>query len=289
MKIKQIFQKLFIGGDWQVGIREINQTGIPTYKLVEAPKGQWIADPFLYEYEGKHYLFVEQYVKEEQHACLGCYEIIDDVPTNYHVIVKTPYHMSYPCVFRFDGHHYMIPESSANNSIDLYEATEFPFRWEHKKVLLQGDKYVDSTVYLVGGKMMLLSYRKSSDGWYIVQFEVKIEKGELKKISEKKYDSNTGRPAGFIFKENGNLFRPSQDCSKKYGESLIINKVEMFDEQGFEEHQISKIIFKDVNVPIRVQRIHTINRDSVYEVVDLFQEKIDLLHAFRIIKRKYKL
>ena len=151
MKVSRLIQKLFMGGKWYVGIRNLNESE-KKYRIVDAPNGQWIADPFLYEYDGKHYLFVEQYIKEEQHACLGCYEIINGIPSNYHIIVKKTYHMSYPCVFRVDGYHYMIPESSANNTLDLYQASEFPFKWEHKHTLLQGDKYVDSTVYLGGGQ-----------------------------------------------------------------------------------------------------------------------------------------
>lgn len=289
MNISRLFQKLFVGGVWHVGIRNHTDNMSKTFKLVEAPKGQWIADPFLYEFNERHFLFVEQYIKEEKHACLGCYEIIEGEPTNYHVIIKNPYHMSYPCVFFYKGHHYIIPESSANNTIDLYEAKKFPFMWEHKQILLEGDKFVDSTVYLKKNQPMLFSYKKASDGWYIDLFQLNIENGKLLKLSEKKYPQNTGRPAGFLFSDGVNLYRPSQDCSKKYGESLIINKIDWFNEDQFNEQPLSVIEYKDVDVPIKVQRIHTINRDSKYEVIDLFQEKIDLFHAVKIVKKKFNI
>lgn len=292
MKINRLFQKLFLDGIWYVGIRNYLNVTSKTYKIIPPPNGQWIADPFLYEYGGQHYLFVEQYIQEENHACLGCYEIIDGIPTNYHVIIKNPYHMSYPCVFFFKGHHYIIPESSANNTIDLYEAKEFPFIWEHKKTLLEGEKYVDSTVFKNKDKLMLLSYKKASVGWFIVLFEVDLEKGVLIKLSESKYNINTGRPAGLLYIDDNSLYRPSQDCSVKYGESIIINKVDkdkFFNECIIKEYPQSRIEYKVIDVPIKVKRIHTINRDTKYEVVDLFQEKIDLFRAIKILKRKFKL
>lgn len=289
MKISRLFQKLFVGGCWFVGIRNYHDSDERKYNIVKAPKGQWIADPFLYEADNKHYLFVEQYISEEKHACLGCYEIIDGVPSNYHVIIKNPYHMSYPCVFNHNGKHYIIPESSANNTIDLYEAVDFPFKWGKKCTLLEGEKLVDSTVCFMGNATRLLSYKKASEGWYVVLFKLDVENGKLERLHETLYSKNTGRPAGFLYKDGDNLYRPSQDCSKKYGESLIINEVDSLTDALFMEHTEYKIEYKDVNVPIKIQRIHTINRDSIYEVVDLFQEKLDLLHAFKIVKRKFGL
>ena len=289
MKISNIVQKIFMGGAWYVGIRNHTESEIKTYRIVKAPQGQWIADPFLYEYEGRHFLYVEQYIKEERHACLGCYEIIDGIPSNYHVIIKTSYHMSYPCIFYYKGKHYIIPESSANNTIDLYEAVDFPFKWEKKCTLIEGEKLVDSTVYFMENSIRLLSYKKASEGWYVVLFKLDVENGEIERLYETLYSKNIGRPAGFLYKEGEILYRPSQNCSRKYGECLIINKVDCLDDKEFTEHPTYELNYKDVDVPIKIQRIHTINRDSKYEVVDLFQEKIDLLHAVKVLKRKFNL
>lgn len=289
MNLWKLFQKMFIGGTWYVGIRNHKDSDKKAFKIVEAPIGQWIADPFLYEFEGRHYLYVEQYIKEEKHACLGCYEIVDGVPSNYHVIIKNPYHMSYPCIFFYKGHHYIIPESSANNTVDLYEATDFPYGWMRKCTLLDGEKMVDSTVFFNGDLPMLLSYKSSIDGWYIIVFRLDIENGRLEKITETKYNSNTGRPAGLLYKKGDVLYRPSQDCSSKYGNSLIINQVDSLSDVAFKEHPVYNIYSNQVDIPINAQRIHTVNRDSKYEVVDLFQEKIDLLHIMKIVKRKFNL
>lgn len=285
--IKKLFGKLFVGGRWYVGYRNLSNDN-SRYEMVDVPAGQWVADPFLYEYGDKHYLFVEQYIEQKQRAFLGVYEFVDGKPINNKIIIENDYHMSYPCVFNYKGKHYIIPESSANNTIDLYEASNFPYNWAKRTTLLQGEKYVDSTVYFQDNDIYLLTYKSEKSCWKLVVFQLDMGSLRLTRLCEKKYEKNTGRPAGFLYKE-GKLYRPSQDCRNKYGEALIINEIDNIGSAGFEEHPISYISYKNITAPIDIQRIHTFNRDSKYEVVDLFEEKFDLFHAFRILKRKYAL
>ena len=80
MKLNALLNKLFVGGKWYVGYRDYTSTNAKEYEIVDVSKGQWIADPFMYEFEGKHYLFVEQYLEEKQRAGLGVYEFIDGKP-----------------------------------------------------------------------------------------------------------------------------------------------------------------------------------------------------------------
>ncbi len=43
--------------------------------------------------------------------------------------------------------YYMIPESSAKKDIQLYAATDFPLKWELKKILMDDVVAVDTTIY----------------------------------------------------------------------------------------------------------------------------------------------
>ena len=286
MTLKVLLQKLFIGGKWYVGYRDIKLTNGRKYHIVDVPIGQWIADPFMYEYGGMHYLFVEQYFEDKGRAGIGFFQFENGVPTNNQVIIENDYHMSYPCVFNHKGKHYIIPESSANNTIDLYVAESFPSSWSHKATLLQGEKYVDSTVYQNGDEVYLLSYKKEDSIWKLVLFGLDVEECKLNKITEVVFTKNTGRPAGFLYFDK-KLYRPAQDCSRKYGEALIINEVDKICSNGYKEHSVSKILCSDIKCSENIQRIHTLNNDSQYEVVDLFQEKFDLLHTWKILKRAY--
>ncbi len=286
MKILSRLKKLFIGGTWYVGIRD-TKSSVSNYKNVETPKGQWVADPFLFEEGGKHYLFCEQFITRENKAGISCYEIVNGVATHGKLIIQEPYHLSYPCVFKINDKHYMIPESSANNTIDLYEASEFPFKWIYKKTLLQGVKYVDTTVHIVDSLIYLLSYKKNASGWELVIFSMNRESFELDIVSSRKYYSNVGRPAGLLFKEKDKLIRPAQLCQSKYGESIVFYEVDSRFDRPFNEHKIGELTTQGINFHIPIDRIHTINKDSRYEVIDLFKEQIDILHGFKILKRAY--
>lgn len=285
--IIKTFKKLFIGGEWYVGLRDLANTPEKKYIQVKTPQDEWIADPFIVEEDGKHFLFCEQFVKKENKAGISCYEIVDGTATDGRFIIKEPYHLSYPCVFKIHGKYYMIPESSANNTIDLYEAVRFPYEWTHKKVLMSGSKYVDSTVYVNNGNYFLLSYKKNGSIWNLYVFSFDVDKLSLSFELSIDFNANTGRPAGFLYQEGNKLIRPSQFCKNKYGESLILNEVCRMDSSNFDERVYDRIEATDIEFPFAIDRIHTINRDSKYEVIDVFKERIDLIHGLKIFKRVY--
>lgn len=281
-----ILRKLFLGGTWFVGLRDYLNEKERKYIKVEVPKGQWLADPFLVENEGRHFLFCEQYFNKKHKASIGCFEIVEGEAINNRIIIDNPYHMSYPCVFKHNGDFYMIPESSANKTIDIYKANTFPYEWVHEKSLLIGERFVDSTVYLSDGDYYLISYTKVSEGWDLVVFLLNMDMLSLTEISRYHYKRNIGRPGGFLFQESG-LIRPAQDCSKKYGEALILYSVDQITKTSYLEHPYKRIEAKDVKFPKKIDRIHTLNRDNRYEVIDVFKDEFDLLHGFNIFKRAY--
>ncbi len=283
MTIKQFFQKAFVGGQWGVGVRE---KCAGSYTTVETPANTWIADPFLYEADGEHYLFVELYEVAKEKACIAYYHFIDGKPVYQGKIIEQSYHMSYPCVFSYHGEHYMIPETSANQSMDLYKAVHFPNQWEKVTCLSSGNRYVDTTVLKQGENFKLVSYRKDGGSWYLDVFTLDMEKQKLERLASKKYDTNIGRPAGNFILDN-NLIRPAQNCASKYGESIILYQVDRFENGSYEEHETARIEVAELSMDAKADRIHTVNQDSKYECVDVYFEKIDLLHGVKTLWRAY--
>ena len=280
--MKDKIKKLITGGEWSVAYRKRNES---TYMTATVPDGQWCADPFEYEVDGEHYIFVEQYVSKDDKGGIGYFKYKDGIPVNKGIVINNSFHMSYPCIFEYKGKHYMIPESSANNTIDLYLAESFPTKWVKTKTLINGEKYVDSTVFFAGKDIYLISYTMSHL-YEVVVFSLDMEKLILKKVSSKKYQTNIGRPAGRLFYENNHLFRPAQDCSRKYGEQIIIYEVDSINSDGILiEHEVKRISSNDVLVENNPQRIHHLTGDSEYEVIDVYKEKLDLLHVPRILIR----
>src|SRR5688572_28383958 len=56
-----------------------------------------------------------------------------------------------------------------------------------------------------------------------------------------KSDGRCARPAGRLFHWNGDLYRPSQDCSGRYGSSFVVNKVTQLNECEYRETAVSRI------------------------------------------------
>lgn len=282
MSIIDKMKKAITGGDWFVAFRDKESE---EWKIAKMPENQWCADPFVFEDGGKHYIFVEQYLKEKDKGCIGYFTFENGEPVNRGIIIENSYHMSYPDVFCYNNHYYMIPETSANGTVDLYTADHFPDRWHKEKTLINGKKLVDSTVWQDGEDYFLISY--SMTGGYEIQvYTLNMEKQELRLLSTKQYEKNTARPGGRLFTENGKLMRPAQDCSRKYGEELIIYQVDEINRAGeFMEHEVKRITADSLQLSNNPERIHQLTCDSRYEVADVYKEKLDFLHAPRILLR----
>ena len=282
MFIKDKLKKAITGGEWFVAFRF---KGELQYKLAVAPKNQWCADPFAFEVNGDHYIFVEQYLNAQGKGCIGYFKFENGVPINKGVIIENSYHMSYPNIFEYCGQYYMIPESSANSTVDLYVAENFPDNWRKVKSLITQKKYVDSTVYQDENNYYLISYSMIG-GYEVHVFALNMESKELTFLSKKKYKNNVARPGGRLFVENGKLMRPAQDCTRKYGEALIIYEVDSLNNDGeFTEHEVRRITADEFRINNNPERVHQMTYDSLYEIVDVYKEKLDFLHVPKILLR----
>lgn len=283
--LKRLWGKAVVGGEWGVAYRLRSESDRP-YRIAVTPEGTWAADPFIYEVDGEHYLFVELCERQKNKACIAYYKIIDGEAVFQQKIIEQPYHMSYPCVFEYNAEHYMIPETSANQTVELYRAKQFPTQWEKVKTLLSGERYVDTTVARHEDGYRAISYRKSQRGWVLDVFELDLERYAMKLLNSVQYVADVGRPAGNWIEDTG-LFRPAQNCANKYGEGLIWYQVDRCTEDVYQEREVKKISVRDIPLSGKADRIHTYNRDSTYECVDVYREKIDLLHGAKTLWRAY--
>jgi hypothetical protein len=56
-----------------------------------------------------------------------------------------------------------------------------------------------------------------------------------------KIDIRSARPAGPPFRHRGDLIRPAQDCSKRYGGSVVFNRVVQLTPFDFLEEPIARL------------------------------------------------
>ena len=62
------------------------------------------------------------------------------------IVLKEPFHLSYPYVFAWKGDYYMVPETLETQSIRLYQATDFPVCWSPVASLVEG-MHADPSIF----------------------------------------------------------------------------------------------------------------------------------------------
>lgn len=247
------------------------------FVTLEPPAHTWWADPQAAWQDDDFFIFIEDLTipgrKNRGHISVIRFDNQGRAEKPV-TVLERPYHLSYPFVFQWKGTHYMVPESSANRSIELYEAVEFPYRWQHVKDLMTGVSAVDSTLVRWGGRWWLFANIRENDGAPLNDELFVFHAKDLLADSWEPHPRNpvisdvrSSRPAGALFVQDGALYRPSQDSSFSYGYAVNINKVLRLDENGYEEVRTSYI---EPSLFPRASRVHTFSHVPGITVVDTF-------------------
>ena len=230
-----------------------------------------IADPFLFKRGKEYYLFFEyEYYKNlKKGADIAYATSTDGLNWKYQKkIITEPFHQSFPLIFEQGNNVYLLPESNVSNKVPLYVAKEFPNKWELDTVLFTGKRLVD-TVLL---EMDSIFY------WFTTDLDTKelllyYSKGLKNKWIEHPYSPITNdrkkiRNAGAIYKENGKMYRFSQDSNGGYGAAINMYKIE----------HIDTLIYKEVVVkePLLAKSSHGI-KDAIHHLSILNDEKGKLI------------
>ena len=80
-----------------------------------------------------------------------------------------------------------------------------------------------------------------------------------------KSDVRSSRPAGRLYRQADGLYRPAQDCSQRYGHSLVLNRVTRIDPDQYSEVEVSRIL---PGWEESVLATHTCNRLDDLTVLD---------------------
>ncbi len=281
---------------WQTAYRRKPTGSIFTDKkktpfiIIPDKKGYTAADPFLFTDNGKTYLFAELY---EEKSCLGRlgYSVYDGEKfSDWHVVISEDYHLSYPNIFRYKGEIYIIPESSASNTLYAYRAVSFPDKWEKLSPPIINDRMlVDTTFLEYDGKHLMFTYDikdYENAKLYLYSVDENGRTGEYAEgyISD---DAASARPGGNFFEYNGDIIRVSQDCTGDYGAAVVFSKIEKCSPNGYSEKKICRISPDDVIINKKfISGIHTYNANDELEVIDFHVIDFNPMVQVRRIIRK---
>jgi hypothetical protein len=242
------------------------------FRWLEAPKGHYWADPFLFERDGRTYLFFEDYVYDRDFAGISQAEVFADGTLGPASSCLDPgFHLSFPHVFEHEGEIFMLPESLANGTITLYRAARFPNEWVQEKVLFHGNA-TDTTLWREGGKFYFFTtlFDRDDRGMKTLLFVADSLTGAWRMHPSNPISSDVrdARGAGAIFRRDGRLFRPVQNCGPCYGYGFTLEEVLTITPEHYEERPFCWVDPSGLSVP--AQGVHTYNLAGKFEVIDSY-------------------
>jgi hypothetical protein len=208
-------------------------------------KDKFWADPFPVKFGGKYFVFFEEYVYKDDKAHISVMELTSSGPTLTVPVLKRDYHLSYPFMLYWQDRHFMIPETASNKTVELYGCESFPGDWKLQNVLLEGVAGRDATLFELDGlwwMFIAIAASDASDELHLYYSSTPLGPWKPHKRNPVKSDVRNCRPAGRPFYWNGDLCRPAQDSSQRYGYGMTINQIVRLTCDEFVEKEISKIL-----------------------------------------------
>jgi len=183
----------------------------------------------------------------------------------------------------------MIPETSENRTIELYKCIEFHDRWEMETTLMEHISASDATLFQRDGKWWLFASVRENEGTpsndeLFLFYSEDLFSGNWQPHVKNPVvsDVKSARPAGRIFTYNGNVYRPSQNSSKRYGYGIKINHIVTLSETDYKEECVDDIEpFWDEEIIA----VHTLNFVNELTIIDGLRQRArrpsDILRYFR--------
>lgn len=246
------------------------------YKPLYPPDGCFWADPFPVSEGGSNFIFAEEFDYRLDKGRISVIEL-DDLGNviGINCIIDRPYHMSYPFVFKVGDTYYMIPETSANRTIELYECTNFPMEWKFVKHLAENLDAVDTTLFYHDHEWWMFTavctmpeFPDYRELFLYHAHDFLAEEWHSHPSNPVVSDIRNARPAGGVFIRDGKLYRPAQDCSGRYGRAINFNEISEIDTLRYSEKKAVRI-----KPPLNrgLKGIHTFNSCSELEVIDVYE------------------
>ncbi len=279
-KIRFYYRELFRAEIWNVGLikKPIDQVLFSQDQLRPADitwlrhfsATKYLADPMGFMEGAKLHIMVEDYSYKTGKARIS--EIIWNASRDSFSapirIIEEKDHLSFPYIVIHDKSVYCIPESYRSGAIVLYKRNYSEEAFVEEKILLAGVEAIDPTL-IFHENYWWLFFTEKKNSWTHLHL---YYSGDLygpyipHKLNPVKIDIRSSRPGGTLFVHEGILYRPAQDCSRSYGGSVVINRVDKLTPDEFQETPV-KIVKPIKGSPFN-KGLHTISKVGDYTLID---------------------
>lgn len=241
--MNRIIDRYFGADKWNIGFIQQSAEDLITRKKfnskvvwLEEDSADYSADPFVVNINSNLFIYYEE---------LNFWDVKGRISrinnfsfdTKQKVTGFSPknIHFSYPYIFEEKSGYYCIPETADAGEVSLYQLNRENYtELKKKRVLLQGPRYVDTSITYYKGKYWLFT---NIDGklndiyiYYANSLEEDFKPHVLNPIQ---VDAKNCRGAGCLFIVDGQLYRPTQNPDIRYGGSIVISKITDLSEKSF--------------------------------------------------------
>jgi hypothetical protein len=217
------------GGDSPLRLAPLPGVSNPvlTWRDVTDVSAGFVADPFLVFRNGVWHLFFEVLNLATGHGEIALARSADARRWTYErVVLREPFHLSYPYVFADGPEIYMVPETLAAGAVRLYRAVSFPWEWVCVGELVRGD-FADASVVHWEGRWWLFAcstpYRHDTLRLFFTESLAESLAGSWREHPRSPLvegDAGRARPGGRMVAMDGRLLRFAQDCAPRYGQGV---------------------------------------------------------------------
>lgn len=225
---------------------EQGRNPVLTHADISDVAASFVADPFMLRRDSTWYMFFEIMNRETRKGEIGLATSANGFRWTYRQrVLKEPFHLSYPYVFQWRNDYYMIPETYQTTSIRLYKARDFPTQWLFVGTLLDGQEFVDSSIFHIDGMWWLLAGHGTRPhradvlrlfhapellGPWVEHQASPIIAG----------NPHIARPAGRVLVFDGRVYRFAQDCCPHYGTQVRGFEITELTTRSYREQEVSE-------------------------------------------------
>jgi hypothetical protein len=219
--------------EWSIGIyrgatpwdmrpaRDVHNPVLTRHAVTDVAAA-FVADPFMLRVEHTWYMFFEVMPRHGERGEIGLATSTNGQQWQYQrIVLREPFHLSYPYVFAWQGAYYMVPESYQAGAIRLYRAERFPTLWQCIATLQCGPYFADTSIF-----------RYADRWWFFTEASPDFSHDTLRLFSAPELtgpwqehpasplhqrNPHTARPAGRVVLPDDRLLRFTQDCAPVYG------------------------------------------------------------------------
>ena len=280
MRLRELIKSYYLNYTdfkWTIGVAEFDSETIldPKAKLSihwvkHNNKDSWFADPFiLSETEDYIYILVEEFIYSRNKGR------ISKLMVNRHnwmleqiePVIELSTHLSFPIFYREYGQVYIYPESTKTGKLTLYKYDESTGEVIPIRDLCMAP-LADAVIWQLREKRVIAATTAPNDNGKVLDIYPFREEAPLERegpVERILFPERIARNAGMPFEIQGRLFRPAQNCAKRYGECVLIQEL-IESDNGLKFKEVNRFYSPLLNYKVA---FHTFNVfENKYVAVD---------------------